>query len=360
MAPGRLHRMLAEGIVHGDAADLLPQLPAGNRDSAQAPHLTEEQVSRYGDNKTAAASVADYPTGPVRLVEPFGPGGGVEVLAGPVASKLSQLWGQQVVIENCPGAGSTAAPKFVAASPADGYTLLVNTSAHAYSAAAVADLPYDPLKDFVAVAALTKQAYVLVAAIASGIRTVADLIAQAKSRPGQLTFASAGVGTGTHLAAASLNLAAGILTVHRPADSGDDIAATIAKTAYGATDFAMSPIPIAAPHIRRGSLIALGTTAILRSPLLPEVPTIAEAGLSVAGLSGYDFPIWYGLWAPAGTPPAIADKIAMDVAAVLGDSELRDWLTRHGAEPITMTRAKFTDFVVEESQRAARILHDAN
>jgi tripartite-type tricarboxylate transporter receptor subunit TctC len=122
----------------------------------------------------------------------------------------------------------------------------------------------------------------------------------------------------------------------------------------------MSPIPIAAPHIRRGSLIALGTTAILRSPLLPEVPTIAEAGLSVAGLSGYDFPIWYGLWAPAGTPPAIADKIAMDVAAVLGDSELRDWLTRHGAEPITMTRAKFTDFVVEESQRAARILHDAN
>jgi tripartite-type tricarboxylate transporter receptor subunit TctC len=299
----------------------------------------------------AAESFQDYPVRPVRLVEPFGPGGGVDVLASAVAGKLAELWGQQVAVENCPGVGSTAGPKLVAASAPDGYTLLVNTSAHAYSAAVVRNLPYDPLVDFVAVAPLTNQAYVLVAAAAGGIETLDELITQAKARPGELTFASAGVGTGTHLASASLNLAAGISTRHIPASPGDDIAATIGKTAHGATDYAMSPIAIAAPHLRAGALVALGVSAARRSPLLPNVPTIAEAGVA-----GFDFPIWYGLWAPAGTAPALADKIAGTVGAVLADPKVRDWLAKHGAEPMAMTRAEFARFVVEESERAARII----
>lgn len=300
---------------------------------------------------SAVKSSRDYPLKPVHLIEPFGPGGGVDVLASAVAAKLSKLWGQQVIVENCPGAGSTAAPKLVATSPADGYTLLVNTSAQAYSAAALDDPPYDPLRDFVAVASLTSQAYVLVGSAVAGVRTLEQLIALANANPGQLTFASAGVGTGTHLASLSLNQAVGIRALHVPACAGDDISATIARTAQGATTYAMSPIPIAAPHIHEGSLIPLGVTATRRSPLLPDVPTIAEAGVA-----SYDFPIWYGLWAPAHTPDALADKVAVDVATVLADGELRDWLVGHGAEPMAMTRAQFGRYVIAESQRATRIL----
>ena len=140
-----------------------------------------------------------YPTKPVRLIEPFGMGGGPDLLARALAQQLSELWGQPVTVENVPGAGATAGPAQVAKSPPDGYTLLVNTSAQAYSAAFSKDLPYDPLKDFIPIAALTSQPYVLIAGKATGITTVGELIAAAKSKPGQLKFGSRGVGTGTHL-----------------------------------------------------------------------------------------------------------------------------------------------------------------
>jgi len=159
----------------------------------------------------------DYPTKPVRIVEPFGAGGGPDVVSRAISPKLAELWGQPVTVENHPGAGSTAAPALVAKSPPDGYTLLVNTSAHAYSAAVVKNLPYNPLKDFIPVAPLTSQAYVLVAGKSSGITTVAELIAVAKTKPGELKFGSAGTGTGTHLGVEKFNLGAGIKAVHVPA-----------------------------------------------------------------------------------------------------------------------------------------------
>src|SRR5258706_14088285 len=140
-----------------------------------------------------------YPTNPVHVIEPFGAGGGPDVMARAVSPKLSELWGQPVTVENHPGAGSTAAPALVAKAPADGYTLLVNTSAQAYSAALLKNLPYDPLKDFIPVAPLTSQPYVLVAGKSSGIATVGELIAAAKAKAGKLRFGSSGIGTGTHL-----------------------------------------------------------------------------------------------------------------------------------------------------------------
>ena len=141
----------------------------------------------------------DYPSKPVRMIEPFGAGGGPDLIARAISPKLSELWGQPVTVENHPGAGSTVAPAQVAKSPADGYTLLVNTSAQAYSAALLKNLPYDPLKDFTPVAPLTSQPYVLVAGKSSGITTVRELIAAATAKPGKLKFGSAGLGTGTHL-----------------------------------------------------------------------------------------------------------------------------------------------------------------
>jgi tripartite-type tricarboxylate transporter receptor subunit TctC len=141
----------------------------------------------------------DYPTKPVRIIEPFGAGGGPDLIARALSPKLSELWGQPITVENHPGAGSTAAPALVAKSPADGYTLLVNTSAQAYSAAFLRNLPYDPLKDFIPVAPLTSQPYVLVAGKSSGIATVSELIAAAKAKPGELKFASTGMGTWRNL-----------------------------------------------------------------------------------------------------------------------------------------------------------------
>src|SRR6266853_4310084 len=232
----------------------------------------------------------DYPSKPVRMIEPFGAGGGPDLMARTVSPRLSELWGQPVTVENHTGGGSTAASALVAKSPADGYTLLVNTSAQAYSAAFLKNLPYDPLKDFIPVAPLTSQPYVLVAGKPAGVTTVGELIAAAKANPGALKFGSAGIGTGTHLGVEKFNLAAGIKAVHVPAQPADSNADTIANAIAGRTTYYMVPISLALPQIRDGKLIALGVSTAPRSALLPEVPTIAEAGVA-----GFDFPIWYGL-----------------------------------------------------------------
>src|SRR5438445_5041994 len=251
----------------------------------------------------------DYPSKPVRIIEPFGAGGGPDLISRVISPKLTELWGQPVTVENHPGAGSTAAPALVSKSPADGYTLLVNTSAQPYSAALLKNLLYDPLNDFIPVAPLTSQPYVLVASTSSGITSVRDLIAAARAKPGELRFGSAGIGTGTHLGAENFNLEAGIKAVHMP---GDTMPKAIADTVGGRTTYLISPVSYAEADIRAGRLRALGVTTKRRSPLLPEVPTIAEAGVAE-----FDYPIWYGVWVHAGTPAEVVDKLATDIARVL-------------------------------------------
>ena len=296
----------------------------------------------------------DYPSKPVRMIEPFGAGGGPDLIARAISPKLSELWGQPVTVENHPGAGSTAAPALVAKSPADGYTLLVNTSAQAYSAALLKNLPYNPLADFIPVAPLTSQPYVLVAGESSGIATLGELIAAAKAKPGELKFASSGVGTGTHLGLEKFNLEAGIKAVHAPAKAGEAIADVIAKTVAGGATYMMAPIQLALADIHAGKLRALGVTTKSRSQLLPEVPTIAEGGVP-----GFDYPIWYGVWVPAGTPAAVVDKLAKDIARVLAAPELRAWLEEHGADRMSMTQPEFARFVRKESESAERIIKAA-
>ena len=301
-----------------------------------------------------AQSSQDYPTKRVRVIEPFGVGGGPDLMARAISPRLSELWGQPVTVENHPGAGSTAAPALVAKSPADGYTLLVNTSAQAYSAALLKNLPYDPLKDFIPVAPLTSQPYVLVAGKLAGITTVGELVAAAKAKPAELKFGSAGLGTGTHLGVEKFNLEAGIKAIHVPPRLGDAIADTIANTVAGRTDYLLAPIPLALADIRAGRLRALGVSTKKRSYLLPEVPTIAEAGVA-----GFDYPIWYGVWVPAGTPAAVVDKLAKDIARVLAAPDVRDALAKHGADPMSMTQPDFARFVLSESKTAARIMEAA-
>jgi tripartite-type tricarboxylate transporter receptor subunit TctC len=316
------------------------------RNAATAASASEKQHAMGGMTR--------FPWAPVRLVEPFGAGGGPDLVARAIGSKLSELWGQPVVVENRPGAGSTAGPAFVANSLPDGHTLLVNTSAHAYSAALRKDLPYHPLSDFIPVAPLTSQPYVLVAGRRATFRTVTELIAAAKAAPGTLRFASTGVGTGTHLGVEKLNLQAAIRAVHVPAAPGESISDVTAGTAAGRTDYQMVPVDLAVRNIRSGELVPLGVTGTRRSSLLPEVPTIAEAGLSA-----FDFPIWYGLWAPAGTPQGTIAKLSRDIARALVASDVRDSLARHGAHPVSMTQPEFARFVVDESKNAATIARAA-
>ena len=296
----------------------------------------------------------EYPTKPVTLIEPFGAGGGPDLVSRALSQKLSELWGQPVKVQNIPGAGATAGPAWVAKSPADGYTLLVNTSAQAYSAVLLKNLPYDPLKDFIPVAPLSSQPYVLVTGKSTGITTVGELVAAAKAKPGQLKFGSTGVGTGTHLGIVKFNLAAGIKAVHVPARQGEGIADTIANAVAGRTDYMLAPFQFALVEIRTGRLRPLGVSTMKRSPLLSEVPTIADAGVA-----GYDYPIWYGVWTPAGTPARVVDKLAKDIARALAAPDLRKWLAEHGADPMNMTQPEFARFVLSESESAARVIETA-
>jgi tripartite-type tricarboxylate transporter receptor subunit TctC len=300
----------------------------------------------------SSALKQDYPVQPVRIIEPFGLGGGPDLLARALAPKLSELWGQPVTVENDSGAGATMGPAHVAKSPADGYTLLLNTSAQAYSAAFLKNLPYDPLKDFIPVAPLTSQPYVLVAGNAAGFTTLGELIAAAKAKPGKLKFGSTGPGTGTHLGVMRFNLSAGIEAVDVPPQPTDAIADIVAGTIGGRTTYMIAPISIVLPPIRDGRLFPLGVTTVRRSTLLPQVPTIAEAGVA-----GFDFPIWYGIWVPAGTPAGVVNKLSKDIGRALAGPDLRDWVTKHGGEPMSMTQPEFARFVQGESESAAQLIN---
>jgi tripartite-type tricarboxylate transporter receptor subunit TctC len=193
---------------------------------------------------------------------------------------------------------------------------------------------------------------VLIAGKATGFTTVGQLIAAAKAKPGTLKFGSTGPGTGSHLGVVKFNLSAGIKAVDVPPQPTDAIADIVAGTIEGRTTYVIAPISIVLPHILDGKLFPLGVTTVRRSTLLPQVPTIAEAGVA-----GFDFPIWYGIWVPAGTPAEVVDKLSKDVGRVLAGPDLHDWITKHGGEPMRMTQPEFARFVQGEYENAARLIN---
>jgi tripartite-type tricarboxylate transporter receptor subunit TctC len=300
---------------------------------------------------TADAFAQAYPARPVRLISPFPPPGIPDTLARIVAPKLSEMWGQPVTVENRTGGGGSVGAEAVAKSPADGHTLLVNGSAHVVNAALRAKLEYDPIKDFSPIAPLGRVAYVLVVGKPAGVTTVKELIAAATAKPGELKFTSTGIGSGTHLMAEKFNLDAGIKAVHVP--SGGAAEADKAVIAGGST-YWFSPISGSVAHIRDGNLLPLGLSGAKRSNALPNVPTVAEAGVP-----GFDFTLWFGMWAPAGTPPAVVDKIAKDLARALTASDVQDQLAKLGNEPMSMTSEEFARFVRSEMESVARIVKAA-
>lgn len=295
----------------------------------------------------AAASAQSFPAKPVRVVVGFSPGGVTDIIARTIGGKLAELWGQPVVIENRPGAGGSIAAVAVLRAPADGYMLLVHSSGYAINAALNPSLPYDPRKDLIDVAPLGSQPMLLVVSPASGITSVRELIAAAKAKPGELAYGSAGIGSGAHLNGEKFRIAAEVDVLHVPYKGG---AEAIQDTIAQRLGFTFNTVTLALPHIREGRLRPLGVSSAQRSALLPEVPTIAEAGVP-----GFEFSFWNGLWAPVGTPPQIVERIAHDVARAVAQPDVRERFANLGVDAMDMTPAQFSRFVQSEIEDAARI-----
>jgi len=298
-----------------------------------------------------AALGQGYPNRPVHLVVPFTAGSATDILARTFGQKLSEIWSQPVIVDNRPGAGGTIGAAIVAKSLPDGYTLLVHSAAQAYNPSIYPSLPFDTEKDFVDIAPLAGQPNVLVVAPASGIKTVAELIAQAKQKPGQLNFASAGTGSGTHINGEKFKLAAGIDVVHIPYKGTPE---ALTDTMAGRVTYFFSPISAALPLVRDGKLVALAVSTGKRSSVLPNVPTIAEAGLL-----GFDYSLWVGMFAPAGTPSEVVERIARDLRAAGQAPDVKERLAALGAEPMPMTPAEFRHFVDSEIVESARVIKAA-
>jgi tripartite-type tricarboxylate transporter receptor subunit TctC len=299
----------------------------------------------------AAAAVAqEYPTKPVRLIIPFPPGGSNDVVGRMIATQLGERLGKQVVVDNRGGAGGVLGTEVAAGSAPDGYTLLVISLAYTVNPW-LYKLKYDPLKAFAPVAMLASGANVLSVHPSVPVTSVKELIALAKQKPGELNYASAGAGSFQHLGSELFRLMAGVDIVHIPFKGGGP---AMIDVVGGHSQVLFSSLVQTGGHIRSGKLKALGVGSVARSPLFPELPTIAEAGVP-----GYEMANWWGIVAPAGTPQPIVDKLAREIGAVLALPETQKLFAGEGAEVVQKTPAEFAAFIEAELGKWQRVVKDA-
>jgi tripartite-type tricarboxylate transporter receptor subunit TctC len=290
----------------------------------------------------------NYPSRPVRLIVGFAPGGGVDINARMLAPKLTEYLGQQVVVENVPGAGTNIANERVARAAPDGYMLLINTATVAINMSLYRNLPFDTLRDFAPVSVFSESPNVLVVNAKLAAQNVKELVAMARSAPGKLNYSSAGVGTTQHLAAELFKLRTGTFIVHIPyKGTAPSMTALIA----GEVDLSFANIPSIHGHLKSGRLRALAVTAARRDPQLPDVPTMKEAGVE-----GVEVVVWYGVFAPAGTPREIVQKLADGIVRATRDPEVRRRMLEQGAEPVGSTPEEFAKLLREEVARWAEVV----
>jgi tripartite-type tricarboxylate transporter receptor subunit TctC len=287
------------------------------------------------------ASAQGYPAKPVRMIVGFPPGGGTDILARIVGQKLSDAWGQPVLVENRPGASATIAAQAVAQAAPDGYTLSMGQlTPNAIAPALMAKLPYNPARDFVPIILVGTSPNVLVVNPSVAAKDVAELVALAKSRPGKLTYASSGAGSLQHIAAETFKSMAGVDIVHVPyKGSGQAVIDLIS----GQVDMNFDSIPAVIQHVKSGKVRAVAVTAKKRASGLPDVPAIAESGYPE-----YDLTTWWGLFAPAGTPPDIVAKIHRDTLSALQNADLKERFGTLSVEPGGGTSRDFAGYVGEE------------
>ena len=300
---------------------------------------------------TTAAAAQDYPVKPLRLLIPFPPGGSVDLVGRIVATKLGERLGRQVVVDNRAGAGGIIATELAANSPPDGYTLLVLSMAHAINPW-IYKINYDPIRSFAPIASLGNGASVLTVHPSVPANSVKELIALAKSKPGQLHFAHAGVGSFVHTSSVLLATMAGIDVVQVPFKGGGP---AMIDVIGGHTHLLLNSLLASMPHIRSGKLKPLGVSGTQRSDLLPDVPTIAEAGVP-----GYSAANWWGIAAPAGTPQPVIATLHKEITAVLSSDEVQKRFAAEGAVVVQMSTAEFTKFVETELEKWGKVVKEAN
>jgi tripartite-type tricarboxylate transporter receptor subunit TctC len=293
----------------------------------------------------------DYPTRPVRVIVGFPAGSSADMTARVVGQRMGQFLGQQLVVENKPGAGSSLAADFVARSPKDGYTLLQATIANVINAAVASNASFDFMKDFTPVVRLTTTANILVVHPSVGVKSVKELIALAKAKPDELSFASSGVATGTHLAAELFKVMAGVQMVHVPyAGSPQAVTDLLA----GRVQAFFSPASTVLQHVRDGKLVALASTEAQRTAVAPDLPTMIEAGLP-----GFEAGLWFGLMAPAGTPKDIVDKLARAANEALKTDEVSKALTPQGLDLVGGSPEDFARYLDSEMKRWGTVVQAA-
>jgi tripartite-type tricarboxylate transporter receptor subunit TctC len=298
-----------------------------------------------------APAAAEYPDHPVRLIVPFPPGGSNDVVARLVAKQLSEKLGQQVVVDNRGGAGGVLGTEAAASAAPDGYTLLIVSIAHSVNPA-LYKLSYDPIKSFTPISILATGPNVLAVNPSLPVNSVAELVALAKQKPGELDYASAGIGSFQHLGGELFKLTAGVNLVHVPYKGGGP---AMADVIAGHVKIMFSSLVQTTPFIKAGQLRALGTGGTKRNPVLPDVPTIAEAGVP-----GYEANNWWGIMAPAGTPKAIVDRLYGAIQEVLKSPELTQAFDREGAATVTMTSEEFAKYIENEIVKWGRVVREGN
>jgi len=296
----------------------------------------------------SSATAQPYPTKPIRVIAGFPPGSGADITARVIGARLSEALGQQVVVENRPGAGSNIAAEIAAKSPADGYTLFIGTVANTINATLYPKLPFDFARDFAPVALTTAAPNVLVVHPSVPAKSVKELIALAKSRPGQLNFASAGTGTAPHLSGELFNAMAGVKMVHIPYKGSPP---AVTDLIAGEVALMFSPSSSVLPHVKTGRLRALAVTTAARLPSLPELPTVAESGLT-----GYETITWFGFVAPARTPPAVVTRLNAEIVKVLALPEVRNLFASQGIETLGGTPDHFASTIHDEIAKWAKVI----
>jgi tripartite-type tricarboxylate transporter receptor subunit TctC len=291
----------------------------------------------------ATARADDYPTRPVRLIVGFIPGSSADITARVLGQRMGQILGQQFVVESKPGAGSSLAAEFVTRAPKDGYTLFIASSANITNAAINPNLPFDIAKDFTPIALINTAAVILVVHPSTGAKSVAELIALAKSKPGEILYASTGVGTAPHLSGELLSMRAGVKLLHVPYQGSPQAATDLLA---GRVSMMFSPASAVVSQIESGALKVLASAASKRPGILPDVPTMAEAGMP-----DFDTSIWFGLVAPAGTPKEVIDKLVRAVREATASSDVATTWRPQGIDPLSGGPEEFARHIASESKR---------
>jgi tripartite-type tricarboxylate transporter receptor subunit TctC len=297
-------------------------------------------------------AAAQYPNRAVKLIVPFPPAGATDVVGRIVAAKLGERLGQAVVVDNKPGAGGSIGSDLAAKSPADGYTLLIATSSTHSIGPVLQKLPYDPIRDFAPITHVANVPNVLVVSPTLPVASVQELVALAKAKPGQLNFASSGIGTIVHLNAELFKLISGTDIVHVPYKG---TALSIPDVASGNVAMLFDSLASVMPHIKSGKVKPLAVNAAKRQALLPDVPTLSEAGMPQ-----FDRYTWFGMFAPAGTPPEIVSRLQKEIVAALQAPDLLERFNNVGAEPVGSTPEQFVERIRSDATRWSEVIRRAD